>query len=354
MAISHCKAAPLAYASISKISKRYCWIGFLQCATCFCAEKTPVSEMPDDRVNYPSNFQVEGGCNLFLFGDYLYWIAQEDSLYYAQAGVGSGSSEFDGHLKKVEPQWDSGLRIGAGVNFPKEGYDLLFTWTWFSTDASSKKEGSLLSLWAHPDAPSTTTSHFAKGKWDLDIQLFDLEWGRSSWFGGNFSLRPFFGVRALFLQQNLKNFYAYDTIPTVIGKMHSASDFQGGGMRAGADVRFAFTHGFSLYGLASGSLLYGRFDADFRLTEAQLAIGSGKDHFNKGISSLQLALGLAWDTHFASDRLHIEFHVGWEQNGWFSINQMNHFMQQMGSGVYFQENSNLSLQGLVVGGRFDF
>jgi len=304
--------------------------------------------MPDDRVNYPSNFQVESGCNLFLFGDYLYWIAQEDSLYYAQSGSGNG------HLQKVKPQWDSGSRIGTGLNFPKEGYDLIFTWTWFSTDASSKKGGSLLSMWARPDSPATTTSHFAKGKWDLDIQLFDLEWGRSSWFGGHFSLRPFFGVRALFLQQNLKNHYAYDTIPAVIGKVHAASDFQGSGMRAGAETRFAFAYGFSIYGNASGSLLYGRFDADFRLQEDRFTIGRAKDHFNQGISSLQLALGLAWDAHFARDRLHIEFHIGWEQNGWFGANQMNHFMQEMGSGTYFQENSNLSLQGLVAGGRFDF
>jgi hypothetical protein len=310
--------------------------------------------MPDDRVNYPSNFQVEGGCNLFLFGDYLYWIAEEDSLYYAQAGVGDDLSDFKGHLKRVKPEWDSGLRIGAGLNFPKEGSDLFFTWTWFSTDASSQKKGSLLSLWAYPDAPAAATSHFAKGKWDLDIQLFDLEWGRSSWFGGYFSLRPFFGVRALFLQQNLKNIYAYDTIPTIIGKTHSASDTHGGGIRAGADARFAFDYGFSIYGLASGSLLYGRFDADFRLKEDGFTIAHTKDRFNKGFSSLQLALGLAWDTHFAKDRLHIEFHLGWEQNGWFSINQMNHFMQNIGSGVFFQENSNLSLQGLVAGGRFDF
>lgn len=343
----------------------YTSVFFFSCTPSFCQEKKPVSETPDDRVNYPSNFQVEGGFNLFIFGDYLYWIAQEDSLYYAHTGLGSGtevfppngSINFDGRLKKVKPEWDSGTRIGIGLNFPKAGYDLAFYWTWFSTEASnsvSKPAGTLFSIWAHPDNTLTTADTFAKGKWNLDIQLFDLEWGRSSWFGGHFSLRPFFGIRALWLEQDLKNQYDYHTSPVATGQLHSESDFRGGGLRAGADARFAMGYGFSIYGIASGSLLYGHFDCDFHLKEDELAIARSKDRFLRGVSSLQLALGLGWDSHFARDRLHIEFHVGWEQNEWFSINQMNHFMQESGRGIFFQENSNLSLQGLIAGGRFDF
>jgi hypothetical protein len=335
------------------------------CAKGFCQEKTPVSQTPNDHVNYPSNFQVEDGLNLFIYGDYLYWIAQEDSLYYAHTGLGSGTSgfppdgniDFDGHLKKVKPEWDSGARIGLGLNFPKAGYDLVAYWTWFSTDASnsvSKRNGTLFSIWAHPDHSSTAADTFAKGQWNLNINLFDLEWGRSSWFGGHFSLRPFFGIRGLLLEQDLKNRYVYDASPVIFGRLHSESDFHGAGLRTGADVRFAMGYGFSIYGIASGALLYGRFDCDFHLKENQFTIAHSKDRFWKGISSLQLALGLGWDTHFSKDRLHIELHAGWEQNQWFSVNQMNHFMQEIGKGIFFQENSNLSLQGLVAGGRFDF
>ncbi len=341
---------------------------FFLWTTAFCQEETPhvpVSQTPDGRVNYPSNFQVEGGINLFLFGEYLYWIAGEDSLYYAHTGRGSGTTvvppngeiNFKGRLKKVKPEWDSGLRLGIGFNFPKEGYDAAFYWTWFSTDRSnsvSNPEGTLFSIWAHPDNTATVADTFAKGSWNLNFNLLDLEWGRSSWFGGYFSLRPFFGVRELWLRQDLKNRYDYDTTPITFGKLGAKSDFSGGGLRAGADARFAIPYGFSIYGIASGSLLYGRFNADFRLKENSFTIAQAKNHFWRGISSLQLALGLGWDTHFFRDRLHIQFHIGWEQNEWFSVNQMSHYMQEVGSGVFFQENSNLSLQGLVAGGRFDF
>jgi hypothetical protein len=331
----------------------------------FCQQKVPASERPEGRVNYPSNFQVEKGADVILFGEYLYWIAHEDGLYYAQTGGGSGTTsvppngntDFNGHLKKVEPEWDSGLRAGLGYNFPLEGYDVLIYWTWFSTsahDSTHADEKNILPLWAQPDFSPQAYAQSAKGKWNLDLNVGDLEWGRSSWFGGHFSFRPFFGIRGLCLDQDLKNNYIYNTNPAIRGDLHLDSDFRGGGLRAGADARFALPCGFSIYGLASGSLLYGRFYANMNFKENSLAIAKTKSHFSKGVSSLQLALGLGWDTHFLKDHCHIEFHVGWEQNAWFSVNQMNHFMNQFHNGSFFKENSNLILQGLVAGGRFDF
>jgi len=314
----------------------------------FAQQKTPISEKPDDRVNFPSNYQVERGADLFLYGDYLYWSASEDGLYFAQK---------DSSVKKIEPSWDSGLRLGAGVTFPKEGMDLVFYWTWFKTGADkqvSSDSDTLIPLWATPDFTDAETLLSAKAKWDLDVNLFDLEWGCASWYGGSFSVRPFFGLRGLWLDQDFSIDYLYNTSPTVTETLHIDSDFHGGGLRAGADVRFAMGYGFSLYGIASGSLLYGHFNANLKGKEDTTVIAKTEDEFSKGISSLQLVLGLSWDSHFKKERYHLEFHAGWEQNMWFSVNQMNHFLNTFDSGFYFKEKSNLSLQGLTLGGRFSF
>lgn len=330
-----------------------------------CLSAQPISEAPDGRVNFPSNFQVEAGANLFIFGDYLYWIAQEDGLFYAHSGQGSGTAsfpptgaiDFNGRLKKIHPHWDSGVRAGVGCNFPKAGYDISLYWTWFATEASnsiSSSSGTLFSIWGHPDATATGSDTFAKGKWDLDLNVLDLEWGRSSWFGGHFSLRPFFGIRGLWIDQELKNTYRYATSPAIIGKWTIESDYRGAGLRFGADSRYTFPYGFAIYGMASGSLLYGRFHTPSRLKENTFTIGKTKNHFWQAVSSLQIGLGLSWDTHFYHDRLHIEFHAGWEANAWFRVNQMNHFMDGLSQGNFFKENSDLTLQGLIAGGRFDF
>ncbi len=320
-----------------------------------------MSEEPYGSVNYPSNFQVEGGANLYIFGDYLYWIPQSDGLYYAHTGFGAGTAtippdgsfDFKGTLKKIHPHFDNGVRAGVGCNFPKEGYEVSIYWTWFATGASDSVKGSLFSIWGHPDAVSADT--FAKGDWHMDLDLADLEWGRASWFGGKFSLRPFFSIRGLWLDQELKNRYHYATTPAAVGDLHSKSDYRGGGLRAGADARFALPCGFSIYGLASGSLLYGFFNTDFSVKEDHSIIAKTKEpRFWNSVSSLQLALLFGWDTHFDNERFHFELHAGWEQNTWFGVNQMNHYLQKLGAGFYYKENSDLTLQGLVAGGRFDF
>jgi hypothetical protein len=337
----------------------------LSCSPVLCQENKPVSETPDDRVNYPSNFQVEEGCNLFLFGEYLFWNASEGGLYFAQTGLGNptgtippdGSIDFDGKIKRIDFKCNSGARIGAGLNFPKEGYEVAFYWTWFSTDGHASAHadnGSLLPLFAEPDFNPPVGAVRASGKANIDLNIFDLEWGRSSWFGGHFSLRPFFGLRAAWIEQSLKTQFTYATAPIVLGRLHSAADFCGGGLRAGADARFTLPLGFALYSIASGSLLYGQLNDGLHIKEDGTTIAHTKDRFSKAISSLQLGLGIGWDTHFAKDRLHLEFHIGWESNIWFSVNQINHFMNQLHEGSYFKENNNLATQGIVAGSRFDF
>lgn len=325
----------------------------------------PVSEAPNDKVNYPSNFQVEGGCNLFITGEYLYWTAREDGLNYVQAGYldpapnfppSESSVVFNGKLKKAHPEWDNGMRVGAGLNFPKAGYDFGVYWTWFSTDAHasahSSSEKTLLALWAEPDFDPFESVLNAHAHFNLDLNVVDVEWGRSSWFGGHLSLRPFFGLRGVWIDQDFKIGYSFPS--GIFEHIHADADFRGGGMRAGLDTRFTFPWGFSIYGLASGSLLYGQTNADLHIKEDDTLIAYTKDKPVGAISSLQMALGLGWDTHFAKDRLHIELHVGWESNIWFGINQMNHYLFELGQGAYFNERGNLSTQGLVTGGRFDF
>lgn len=314
------------------------------------------SEAPSGRVNYPSNFQVENGWNLFLAGDYLYWMASADGLYFAQTGASEegGIVAFDGTIKRIDPEWASGVRASVGITFPKQGYDLLLTWTYFSLNSHTSahsEESTLLPLWATADFPTFAAS-YASGKWNLNLNLLDLEWGRSSWFGGHFSLRPFFGLRGASIHQTFDS--NFDLASTLTSHIHSKSDVEGGGLRAGCDLRCALPHGFAIYGLASGSLLYAEINNGLRVLEKRFCFARTKDHNHTGISSLQLGLGLGWDTHFAKERLHIQWHLGWEQNIWYGANQMNHFMNQISSGYYFKESSTLSTGGLTAGGRFDF
>jgi hypothetical protein len=286
---------------------------------------------PAGKLNYPANFQVERGIDLFIEGEYLYWGAEEDGLYFATS---------HDQLQALDPAFTNGLRMGAGVSFPKAGYEIALQWLWYKTEAHNSAHGSLTPLWAESGA--FTPVSFASGHWHLNMNVIDLEWGRASWMGGHFSLRPFFSVRAALLNQHLDNHYS-------TGSVHAHSNFNGGGLRAGAEGHFILPCDFALYGLFSGSLLYGQFNA-----QAKTQGSRTHDTFYGAPASLQMALGTSWDHHLANDRFHIEFHVGWEQNTWFGVNKMNHYLHTLSNGLFFQEKGNLSTQGVVAGGRFDF
>ena len=317
---------------------------------------------PKSWVNSSSRLGAVDGQNLFVTLEGLVWIAQENGLIIAQTGQGSGtgagapagSVDFRGSIKRIRPNWDWGFRFGFGYDVPYDQWEFQALWTHYITEKSNSASGNLLPLWAHPDLAAANTATHARGQWNLRLNVFDFDLGRPFWVGKHFSLKPYFGLRLAWIDQIFKVHYDFATSPLIVGRLHAKSDFSGAGLRLGLDGRFAFKKGFSIYGVSAFSLLYGRFETDFSERENGLKIADADDDFHSGLPTLQLALGLQWDTYLYCHRYHLGFNVGWEQNLWFSLNQMNHFLHQLNEGNLHQENGNLTLQGISFGARFDF
>lgn len=318
-------------------------------------------------VNPSSRFQVDKGWNLFLNTEFLWWVPKEDGLYYAQSGYTGavtsaippdGTKNFRGHLQKVHPHFRPGFRIGFGGNMSYDEWDILLNWTWFQSHARGDAHGNLLVLWGHPEATgqpdAMNGASAAKGKWSLHFNILDLEMGRSFWVGRHFSLRPFFGIRAAWIDQHLDTRYEYTTVPKTRGKTRAESDFQGVGARAGFDMRFTLLGGWSLYSIASAAMLYGFYDCDFHERWDGVKVAISRDGFHNAASTAQLALGVRWDTYVHRDRYHFGLYAGWEQNIWFGINKMNHYFHNLSDGSLQQMNGDLTLSGGTFGVRFDF
>jgi hypothetical protein len=298
-------------------------------------------------VNPSSRYQVVNGWNIFFDTEFLWWTAKEDGLYYAQQGY--TDPDFSGHLAKVHPHFRPGFRLGLGGNMEYDEWDVFTNWTWFESTARGSKEGDLLTLWSHPDGDSSAS--FASGKWHLLLNLVDFELGRSFWVGRHFSLRPFLCVRGAFIDQNLRIHYA---LADSSSHLKARSDFSGGGVRAGSDLRFTLLGGWSFYGLASASMLYGFYDCKFYQDVAGERIATTKDGFRQATSNAQLELGLRWDVYLHRDRYHLGLYAGWEENIWFGLNKMNHFFGDIDAGNLEQMNGDLTLSGGTFGVRFDF
>lgn len=335
-----------------------------------CASDLPASTQGKEAlgmVNPSSRFQVEKGWNLFLNAESLWWIAKQDGMYYAQSGYTGaqtsavppdGTRNFSGHLQKVKPRFRPGFRLGFGGNMSYDEWDIFLNWTWFRSHAKGHSHNNLLTLWGHPivtgDEGATNGARSAHAKWELQFNLIDLEMGRSFWAGRHLSLRPFFGIRGGWFDQDFHIHYNYTTTPGTKGKIKAKSDFEGVGVRGGIDMRFTLFSGWSFYSIAAGSMLYGFYDCDFSEKWNSVKVAKTDDGFRSAASNAQLSFGVRWDTYLHKDRYHVGIYAGWEQNIWFGMNKMNHYFHNLSEGSLQQMNGDLTLSGGTFGVRFDF
>lgn len=128
--------------------------------------------------------------------------------------------------------------------------------------------------------------------------------------------------------------------------------------------------GFSIYGNAAISLLYGRFSvnqketADYTLTidETDVIVGTSQilkfqDSYSLGQAVTDLALGLMWEHNF-KDVWRLALNCGWEQHLFFTRNGYWRVTRPGGgdgfANDFSHERGDLSFQGVTLGGRIDF
>lgn len=314
----------------------------------------PSSSSSHELALAPNNFSTLDGLHMIFQTEVIFWNAQIDGLYYAQTGgVGQGSVDFNGRLKKTHPHWDPGARISFGGNMNYDGWDLLFVWTWYANHAHSSMREMGLSLWSRPDANAAAAVSGMHAYWNFNLNILDVEMGRASLFGEHLTIRPFFAVRAAWIGQDYKTRGNYLS-PVADVKTHADSDYEGAGLRAGAELRYQVLGGWSIVGLASGSLLYGKFDSKFYQYNNDILAAKSIDSFFAGLSTVQASLGLQWDTFFKEERYHFSGKISWEQNYWFGVNRMQHWKSTLNGAILDQDCNNLSLQGGVLSARLDF
>jgi Legionella pneumophila major outer membrane protein precursor len=359
-------------------------------------------------INSPVRPLNEKGYGLFATGSFLWWKATQDDLYYVaktttQSCLGNFIlNSFDGTLHDPNFEWDPGFKIGLGYNLPYDGWDLYVNWTRFYTSASNHQRACLcppetISRITLPTnqsspcniirvptqcqpcaddvlyptfAPVITSDQYAttvraKSHWNLHLNLLDGELGRDFYVGKKLTLRPSIGLRGAWIDQRLNvnyksNIHIVNPInagfgiqsASLIGISQSCSefknDFEGVGPKFGIDTDWILGYGFSIYGDAGISLIWGEFDieseATFTLcaefnatTTTDLTFATNvnqpscyrlKDEFHSTKAITDLALGIQWKTSMWK-RTALLLQLGWEHHLFFNQNQLVRLTEQV-------------------------
>ena len=316
-------------------------------------------------INPNGRPEVRDGADLFITADVLLWQAHEGGLgYYIKSHEKQFNADAPLHhtnIKNPHFHHDWGFRIGAGYNMPHDGWDLYAAWTHIhlhAHDDTSVNDGTQGFATYTPD---TASIYFVFKEADahlkLHLNIIDLELGREFFTSKWLTLRPHFGLRTGWIQQHYNIDYNSCFTP-VDGKtdIDMKNNFWGLGPRLGLDTQWGLGSGFSLYGNASLSLLYGFFTTAFhQLNRAANGIGtpfaSTHNSFRQSAATTDLQLGLRWDHMFDNDRFHFGLQAGWEHHMFFSQNQFSKFVSL--NNVVINQG-DLTTEGWTLSARFDF
>ena len=322
-----------------------------------------------------------GGRGVYILADILYWHAKVGGTEYAYSDQDPiASLPIKGRTKSIDFGWDWGLRFGLGYNFDYDSWDVSGQYTWFDSSGSdSSRAGqssvlvpirgsSRITILPGQSLPPFLFCSSAKSHYNFDFQAIDLELGRAFFQSQWFSVRPFWGLKAAWIDQQQttrytggSSFHDAQGVPTALGLEGSTvhikdhCDYGGFGPRVGFDSKWHLGSGFSIFGNVAGALLYGFFDVNHKEKWSNSELTRIKIHANRNAFSptLQMQMGLRYDTYMHKDQQHLGLGLGFETQYWWRQNQMlkvdDAFVMK-----YERYSEDINMYGLTLDIKWDF
>lgn len=268
---------------------------------------------------------------------------------------------------KTDFEWDVGVRIGFGYVFPDCPWDVAINVTHFKTHLQQCRSThgdiglGMFPIWSLADdiIPFDWVSK-AKMQWRLNLNLLDLDFGRTFSWCDQFFLRCIIGLRAAVIHQNLDvrygggifanglnlpaldSTFGYDVITM-------KNNFWAIGPRLGIEPQLNLMCGLRLYTSACATLNCGSFDVCQRevyLTDVRYD-RSCSPHGVRWI--VDATAGILWETFLCEGRYALMLALGWEYHHFFD--QVEFKGDRFGK---VSHDRDLSLNGLALSVRFDF
>ena len=319
--------------------------------------------------------------NWFITGGLLYYKPFVGGTQIAYTDTGKRLSyPIHGEAKGMDFDMGLGFRIGIGYNFNRDGWDLNGEYTHFSDGNSTKVSVSgcgsdsitplrgALCPEIHGESGSGWVATHGKSHFDIDLNTFDIELGRNYFLSHDLSMRPFFGVRAAWI--DFEQVTRYCGGPNSTGnfcgaslvslgrntlKVFEESYFKGVGAEMGFQSKWFLAKGFSFYADALGSLLYGFFRVEHKesITSSTNRRIDLTANTHKMVPTAHCQGGIAYDFFFDDERQHLGFSLGYDGQYYWRANQMIK-IDDAGPIKYERWSEDFSLHGLAIQARWDF
>jgi hypothetical protein len=271
--------------------------------------------------------------NVYLSGEFLYWTAYEDGLYYADKINQQDQSNPTIH-KIIEPTypWKPAFSLGLGTYLKYDQWNLEANWTYFHTrtinkvKALSPSAGSLLQTNLIPVAAEQQLSVYndLTSDWELNFNTIDFDLSRSYYLSSRCAITPGGGVKAAWINQDMHYHGSSDPSGGNSAQAVNAiveNNFMGVGPKVFGELSWYFVRSFKIMGRLGGSLLYGKFKTkrmDTTLSVTNTFDLGLLDDTMKIRPMAQALLGFAWESPLGRNKQYfLEFAITYEAQIWF-------------------------------------
>jgi len=336
---------------------------------CYEAPCYPNAFNPPAYLNCGNN----AGCGFFdtlsARVDFLWWRASEVNLELGVQDTFSGVVfEIDqAREKRPNFKFDPGYRIGLSTICPDGCWDAALNWTHFNTSARATGSSFIFvefnSYWELN--PNANSLDLCKGRWNLNMDLIDLEIAHRYHINQCLVLRPFVGLRGGRINQTYRIFSTFsDSVDLYISRLHARNNFVGVGPRIGLNIAFEVCQGLSVFGEAAGSILYGSLDRHTNErsdlysfeevdesgeiiidNENEYSLKAGSKQYSRCVTDL--SLGLRWDhcVKWCNHCHPVSLVAAWEFHTFYNF---NNFLQFGGVGDFGRKEDENLLSEIAV------
>jgi hypothetical protein len=309
--------------------------------------------------------RVRDGAGLIVTADFIWWKTNISGMEYATSGVVDDGNVFvpfgvstkRGRVNQPNFDFEPGFKVGAGLDFAYDGWDLYANYTWLNGDTehnslSAHRRNGVTTLFPVVDVfgdISTVSLTKESSKWRQYFNVLDLELGRNFFISRHLTLRPHFGLKSAWISEKWKLQYV-EADSIFIDLQKRKQTLWGIGTRAGLNTVWHFSRNWGLYGDIAVTALWSDFHikAKDRETDASLALNvttlNTREVITEVIPVIETGLGMTYMAWFDHDEYLFQISAGWEEQIWLGFNNF----------VDFNRTGNLSVQGLTVKAGFAF
>jgi hypothetical protein len=249
-----------------------------------------------------------------------------------------------GTVQSLNYKPNAGVRGSIAYALPGRGWDLGFTYTYFSArdefGIAAPDGGLLYPTLTRPGL--TNEAAVASAHAHLTLNIYDLTAGRT-WQPDEFSRWRFFGgVRLATVRQTFDA--GYDGRDADGAFVDTKQSWTGTGPLFGAETWCQIGGGFGLFGRATGALLTGTMTNPLTETNngGATVYTDLRDRFALTVPMLSLAVGVSYEYRGLFIR------AGYEVTHFFSLFERPAFVDSFAEGKFVRQSSNLALDGLFV------